>query len=66
MLSLFTVASHQKKGRGVWAWVNSYQRDAVKGWGGSPCARGIVMLGCSPTSAALHPLEAILSEQQQS
>lgn len=40
MPSLFTVALRQKKGRDVWAWVNSYQREAAKGWGRSPCAGG--------------------------
>lgn len=64
MLSLFTVALRQKKGRDVWAWVNSYQREAAKGWRRSPCAGGILLLGCSPTSASLHPLEEILHEEE--
>lgn len=55
MLSPFTVALRQKKGRDVWARENSCQREAAKEQGGSPCAGGILLLGCSPTSASLQP-----------
>lgn len=64
MLSLFTVALRQRRGRGVGAWASSYQREAAKGWGRRPRAGGILLFGCSPTSASLHPLEEILSEEE--
>lgn len=66
MPSLFPVALRQKKGRDVWGWVNSYQREAGKGWGRSPCAGGILLLARSPTSASPHPREEILNEKEQS
>lgn len=59
MLSLFLVALRQKKGRGVWARVNSYQREAAQGWGRRVC-RENPFVSCSPTSASLHPLQKIL------
>lgn len=64
MPSLFPVALRQMKGRDVWGWVNSYQREAGKGWGRSPGAGGILLLARSPASASLRPPEEILQEKE--